>query len=279
MFSELPSPSQSKTMRDYKRGQLMLGFLKHEVRKPRNFRLLDLGAGEGGITIALSEWADSLCALDKDAENAKACGRAISAVDGRLNVDCLRGLGEALPFRDESFDLVVLNGVLEWIGSIANDPYKVQRIAIGEIARVLRPAGYLYTAIENRLFPGFLILDPHTHYLLANAMPRGLARLLSKLTKRPPFGNFIYSYWGLRKMLTASFSKIRFYLPLPHYHIPIRMIPLDSSRAVRAAAKSLLDSVELPARLRLTLAYDRLTARWGLSRIASPYFVVLAQKE
>src|SRR5437762_9990736 len=96
MFSELPSPSESKTMRDYKRGQLMLGFLKHEVRKPRNFRLLDLGAGEGGITIALSEWADSLCAVDKDAENVKACGRAISALEGRLNVDCLLGLGEAL---------------------------------------------------------------------------------------------------------------------------------------------------------------------------------------
>ena len=41
--------SEPKTIRDYKRGQLMLGFLKHEVRKSRNFRLLDLGAGEGGI--------------------------------------------------------------------------------------------------------------------------------------------------------------------------------------------------------------------------------------
>ncbi len=67
-----------------------------------------------------------------------------------LDIDYRVGIGEDLPFADESFDIVYCSDVLEHV----NDLEKV----ISEISRVLKPNGvFLYDTI-NRTFPSNLVM-------------------------------------------------------------------------------------------------------------------------
>lgn len=73
------------------------------------------------------------------------------------------GIGEALPFRDDSFDAVISIAVLEHV----RDPFLCAR----EIARVLRPGGRLYCGVPFlQPYHGY----PH-HYF--NATAQGIRRL------------------------------------------------------------------------------------------------------
>ncbi|HEX9430774.1 MAG TPA: hypothetical protein VF944_10390, partial [Candidatus Bathyarchaeia archaeon] len=132
--------------------------------------------------------------------------------------------------------------------------------------------------IENRLFPAFLLVDPHTHQPLVNALPRAGARALTAVLAGNRYGTYIYSYWGLRRLLSSRFVNLQFFLPLPHYHHPHAYASLDSSADVRAAIDKVSLVESLTGRYRYTLQYDRLVAAFRLNRILFPYLVVLGQK-
>ena len=67
-----------------------------------------------------------------------------------MQIDCLRGTGEALPLSDASFDIACCCDVLEHV-------HDLERV-ISETSRVLRPGGlYLYDTID-RTFASWLVL-------------------------------------------------------------------------------------------------------------------------
>jgi len=106
-------------------------------------RVLDDGCGVGQYLKRLGERASSAYGLEFDPGHAHTAGGWLANV--------VRGAGEALPFPDGSFDLVLSHEVLE---HVADD-----RGAVGEIARVLRrpepgaPAGRLVLFVPNRGYP------------------------------------------------------------------------------------------------------------------------------
>ena len=63
-----------------------------------------------------------------------------------------------LPFDKSSFDCVVMNGVLEWVGEWFDDcsPREVQLKALERRRELLKPGGTLFVAIENRIGFEFL---------------------------------------------------------------------------------------------------------------------------
>jgi len=264
--------------RDLSRGHLMLEFMRSKFGDLRRYRTLDLGSGSGGISRALARVMNSVVCADINPARIRACQAKILAFDDGANQRCVIARAEALPFLDNSFDLIVLNGVLEWVGGQSASPAIAQKSALQEAERALRPGGHLYLAIENRLFPAFLLLDPHTHYPLVNMMPRRLARWLSGLTQRPVFSNYIYSYWGLRKLVEGSFPTAEFFMPVPHYHVPESILPLESRKRITAEVKKLLLNPDEPLKYRLTLLHDLAVARLSLTRLLTPYFVVVARK-
>ena len=101
------------------------------------------------------------------------------------------GVGEALPFKDDSFDAVLSIAVLEHV----RDPFQCAR----EIARVLKPGGRLFCAMPF-LQPAHGY--PH-HYF--NATPQGLKRLFEDAldTQEPVVTPAFHPVWALSWILNS----------------------------------------------------------------------------
>ncbi|MBV9254240.1 MAG: class I SAM-dependent methyltransferase [Actinobacteria bacterium] len=98
-------------------------------------RVLEIGAGSGAMAAELlTKFADvTVCATDFDEAMVATAKRRLAQFDGR--VECRQADATALPFEDNSFDIVLswimLHHTLRWEDSLQ------------EAVRVLRPGGRL----------------------------------------------------------------------------------------------------------------------------------------
>lgn len=103
-------------------------------------RILDIGCGCGldsFIAAMLAGPEGRVVGLDITREML-AWARSAQAAAGVANLSFYEGSAEALPFEDESFDVVLSNGVLNLVPD--------KDIALREIARVLNPGGNMVAA-------------------------------------------------------------------------------------------------------------------------------------
>jgi SAM-dependent methyltransferase len=146
------------------------------------------------------------------------------------------GDGQYLPFGDDSFDVVVVNGVLEWVPSgMEGNPGKLQRDFLAEIRRVLKPSGSLLLGIENRNSwkTWFRNKDGHTGLRFVPWLPRILASLYSRICGKGPYRNWLYSSGQYAKLLRGvGLDRAEFHVPLPGYHHPVWMCPLQDSEGI-----------------------------------------------
>lgn len=104
-------------------------------------RVLDLGCGRGGVVELF--WRDVKLAAGLDPD--------VPSLDEHRSagMPVIRGVGERLPFVDESFDLVVCLWVLEHL----REPLTTLR----EVRRVLRPGGHFVFVTPNLRNPLMLM--------------------------------------------------------------------------------------------------------------------------
>jgi len=131
---------------------------------------LEVGAGAGVMTAALAGRGLLVQAVDRSPAMLElARGRA--AADGPGRVALTQADAGELPYADGSFTLVIALGVIPWLRSAA--------AAAGELARVLRPGGFLVVSAENSAKLNIL-LDPRHHPWLQparSAVKAGLMRI------------------------------------------------------------------------------------------------------
>ncbi len=90
-------------------------------------RALDVGCGTGQSTIALLPFALGITGVDSSSE-------MLAQVPRHPRIEYRKGHAEALPLRNESFDLVTVSSAYHW--------FDHERF-LGEAARVLRTKGWL----------------------------------------------------------------------------------------------------------------------------------------
>jgi ubiquinone/menaquinone biosynthesis C-methylase UbiE len=111
---------------------------RHPLPLSRGARILDAGCGTGLLTLALMRtlrFPVNIIALDLSARSVRAAKRAVAQAKGRKrDVTFAQGNVLALPFANDSFDLVVTSGALEYVP--LEDGFN-------ELARVVSPGGHL----------------------------------------------------------------------------------------------------------------------------------------
>jgi 2-polyprenyl-3-methyl-5-hydroxy-6-metoxy-1,4-benzoquinol methylase len=127
-------------------------------------RILDLGCGMGGLTVALRRAGAD--AIGHEPNRAYGAISRLRAARYGLPLPFVAATGEALPFAAASFDIVVCLDVLEHAESLER--------TLAEIARVLRPGGHAIVTATNR----FAFRDPHYHLRGINWLPRPWAEAL-----------------------------------------------------------------------------------------------------
>lgn len=188
---------------------------------------LDVGSGYGVISISLARHLQHVVALDLTWERLL-FARWLSKHKGISNITFVAG-GDTrfLPFPNNMFDIVILNGVLEWIPKSLNidkcTPNEIQHAFLKEIGRVLKPKGVLYIGIENRFAWQYWVgtREEHTGLPFISIIPRNLADIYSRCFKNEPYCTWTPSLPSFKSMLKrAGFHNVCITFAFPHYGMP-----------------------------------------------------------
>lgn len=199
----------------------------------KNHLALDLGAGWGQITIPLSRFCD-VVAIEGNMRKLRIMTE-IANQEQRNNI--LFGLSDILnlPFEKKQFNLVILNGVLEWAGQFSNDnnPIEVQQKLLQQVNHLLVEGGCLYLGIENKNGLKYVLgeIDDHTALIDFTYLPIEKAKAVYKQKTGSDLRVFVHSKNEYEIMLKkAGFSKVKFYGALPDYKIPHYLVDLSSPK-------------------------------------------------
>jgi ubiquinone/menaquinone biosynthesis C-methylase UbiE len=151
---------------EYARGFYVIDTIRKYVPAfhPDGARVLDIGCGDAGVLIAFAERGSACAGIELD-EKSLERGR-LRAEEHGVSVDLRSGVAEALPWEDGSFDLVILDNVLEHV--------RDQRKTLSEIRRVLKPGGLLYQVTPKPFSVYSLWNDPHYDLAGLVLMPRDM---------------------------------------------------------------------------------------------------------
>ena len=175
---------------------------------PQNLNLLEIGAGFGRLIPIYAQRCREITLLDPSSKNLHQAQKITKKLDKKIILT--KGIGENLPFTDESFDAVISVRVLHHIPS--------PQPLISEAHRVLKPGGYLILEFANKLnlksrLSSWVTGDRSLHLL----HPKDLRSKSNQIKKSIPFVNH-HPDFIIKTLKTASFQilKIRSVSNLRH---------------------------------------------------------------
>lgn len=185
---------------------------------------LDFGCGLGAITSGLAQSFARVYSTDLTWERA-AFTRCRTQQMGLHNVTVFcSGDTPHIPLPAASVDVVVINGVLEWLPQfLPGDPRQVQLAFLRELRTVLKPDGCVFLGIENRIAYGYFVgaREEHTSMVGVSLLPRPLANVYSRIIRGKPYRNYTHTRAGQRALFReAGFAGCDFFGFVPCYLIP-----------------------------------------------------------
>lgn len=156
--------------------------------------VIEIGTGAGHLAVDLATRGFDVLAVDSSEgmlERARN-NAAQAGLDDRVRT--LRADAVAIPVADDSFDVAVAVGVLPWV----EEP----RRALREMARLVKPGGYVLVTTDNR-YGLSRLLDPGWHPRARAAIRRARRRLGQSPSPWNP-GPVSYSWAKTESLLSAQ---------------------------------------------------------------------------
>ncbi|MEO8231633.1 MAG: class I SAM-dependent methyltransferase [Ignavibacteriota bacterium] len=155
------------------RGKFVRSVINQKLQT-KNLTILDLGSGEGGTSKVFSNdnivisFDLSLIRLQRQLFNVISKEGSCPTEKSEFNIEedfsledsiemtevsFINGIAQQLPFSNQSFDLIIIQDVIEHLTEV-KDFYS-------EIKRVLKPNGMIYLSTPNKFSIFNFISDPH----------------------------------------------------------------------------------------------------------------------
>jgi ubiquinone/menaquinone biosynthesis C-methylase UbiE len=192
-LNDLENRIQSRISRE--RGRSTIQELS-ELVPIENKTLLDVGSGWGEFAFEAAQKGAIVYGMEPDRE---ALEISVLLLDKRGAF--VRASAETIPFRDETFDIVICNAVIEHVKNV--------KTSLNEMIRVLKPGGYLYLRAPNYLFP----YEGHYKIAWLPFLPKPLAKIyLSLCGRKSRFAqsiNYNSNYFYLARQLRRNDVVVR----------------------------------------------------------------------
>lgn len=198
-------------------------------------RVLDAGCGPGSTLNVLARKGYRVTGLDRSGKMLELASRQLAGLD---NWDLVEGDIEALPFDDNSFDIVLSAGVIEYLES--------DEKVLLEFKRVLKNDGLLLIPVTNRysytlLLDGCLemlmkppVLFSAINYINKKILKRGdLQPKQFPIRKHSPYA---FRDALIKKKFNVIDSSFFYFMPLPH---PFNWLCSSLSNKVGSAMEGL----------------------------------------
>jgi len=177
-----------------RKAEKIISCLEYAMGNPLKGKIiLEIGGGSGVISNEISKLGNSVICTDINMEF------AFDRYNHNRYFYYILADGRNLPFKFESFDIVVCNQVIEHI------PRKDQITLIVESTRVLKKGGILYIATPNKIWP----IEPHTKLILLSYLPKCLAdKYFYIATGISSFDIYLLTYAQLKRILFSQFGQV-----------------------------------------------------------------------
>jgi len=212
-----------------------------------NSTVLDVNSGLGALTHALALHYHHVVSVEPVANMVRFAKLRLEQ-EGLTNVDLIQTTLAGLPFSSDTFDLIVLNGVLEWVREwrSSGTSRDAQVAVLTDLRRLLKPRGVLVIGSENRFgYTSFLRRGSHPRvqslsrrYSWLDALYRrlekpGFYRSLADPTKGDgPYTHTPNGYVDLLRQ--AGFSRVDLWWPPNGYNSPHTLLRASNRSAIRS---------------------------------------------
>ena len=258
---------------------------------------VDLGCMWGALSIPLSKQVKDLLAVDQTLESLLFSNERAKSENIR-NIKFLRTNLRDFKLPEKTFDVVLVNGVLEWIpeysdvelGTYFNskniskqslpNPKVIQKEFLSKIFNSLDINGKLYLAIENRYdYSMFLgIPDPHSNMLFTSILPKPISNILFKIFRKKEYRTWIYSYNETKKLVfDAGFKKIKIYSCWPDYRFPEQIFEYGNITS-NFKRPSIRRDGKIKIRLLIKSIFEIIIFKFLKLDYFSPSIIIIAEK-
>lgn len=227
-------------------------------------KMLEIGAGCGALTGSLCGKAQQVYAVELSKKRAQILAHRHQK---HSNLEVLVGNFNKMNFENESMDYVTLIGVLEYAEAFLDKGENSHEVFLEKIFQILKPAGQLWLAIENKFGLKYWAGAPEDH-------TGNLFDGLENYPNHPKVKTF--TRIELSNLLQkAGFSHLQFFYPTPDYKLP-REIYSDSFLPQAGDFNGISPNFDFP---RLDMfheqkVYEQLIENQLFSEFSNSFFVI-----
>lgn len=202
----------------------LFDYLNHAFLLLLNFKdkeVLNIGCGEGTESIFFARLgAKQVYSFDLNPNRLKMLKANAKRNNVAKKIQTIQGDFVQSKLLKESFDIITMIGVLEWMSR--KNPYQEHIQYLKKVRHGLKTGGKFLLAIENRTSPLYFVgITHHNDIPFSPLMPRFLADLISRIWRNKPYTTYTYTRKQYIKLFKkAGFKKINIYPVLFGYQEP-----------------------------------------------------------